>query len=189
MGGYGAAVITAVSVVNMMSTLAFIALTGLASAVSIIIGKTIGSGRYNLVKEYAITTQLVFLIVGILTGIMLYALTDPFLSLYTGISATALAEAKLLALVLSITIIGSAYEYPCLSMVKAGGDISFMFKNDTIFVFLVVLPSAFLAAYLGAPAWVTFACLKSDQILKCFVAIVKINRFNWIKDLTRESAA
>ena len=63
-----------------------------------------------------------------------------------------------------------------------------MFKNDTIFVFLVVLPSAFLAAHFGAPAWVTFACLKCDQILKCFVAVVKINRFNWMKKLTRETA-
>ena len=63
-----------------------------------------------------------------------------------------------------------------------------MFINDTIFVFLVVLPSAFLAAHVGAPAWVTFACLKCDQILKCFVAVVKINRFNWMKKLTRETA-
>ena len=29
-----------------------------------------------------------------------------------------------------------------------------------------------------------FACLKCDQIFKCFVAVVKINRFNWMKNLT-----
>ena len=61
-----------------------------------------------------------------------------------------------------------------------------MFKNDTIFVFLVVIPSAIIAYLLKAPAWVTFACLKCDQILKCFVAVVKINRFNWMKNLTRD---
>jgi hypothetical protein len=49
----------------------------------------------------------------------------------------------------------------------------------------VVLPSALISAWLGAPAWWVFACLKSDQILKCFVAVVKINRFNWMKNLTR----
>ena len=73
-------------------------------------------------------------------------------------------------------------------LVKAGGDVGFVFKNDTIFVFLVVLPSAMLAAWLGAPAWVVWACLKCDQILKCFVAVVKINRFNWIRNLTRTAA-
>ena len=48
-------------------------------------------------------------------------------------------------------------------------------------------PSAIIASYLGAPAWVVFACLKCDQILKCFVAVVKINRFNWMKNLTRDN--
>ena len=64
-----------------------------------------------------------------------------------------------------------------------GGN--FVFKNDFIFVFLVVLPSAIIATVLHAPAWVVFACLKCDQILKCFVAVVKINRFDWMKNLTR----
>ena len=74
-------------------------------------------------------------------------------------------------------------------LVKSGGDISFVFKNDAIFVFLVVLPSAVIAFLLGAPPWVVFACLKCDHILKCFVAVVKINRFNWMKNLTRDRMA
>ena len=92
----------------------------------------------------------------------------------------------LLSRVLAVTLVGTCYQMPCLfGLVKSGGDISFVFRNDSIFVFLVVLPSAFLAAYLGAPAWVTFACLKCDQIFKCFVAVVKVNSFNWMKKLTR----
>jgi len=33
-----------------------------------------------------------------------------------------------------------------------------------------------------------FACLKSDQILKCAVAAVKVNRFKWMNSLTRDVA-
>ena len=73
-----------------------------------------------------------------------------------------------------------------LQQTKSGGDIGFVFKNDTIFVFGVVLPSAVIALHFGAPAWVVFACLKCDQILKCVVAVFKINSFNWMKNLTRE---
>ena len=72
-------------------------------------------------------------------------------------------------------------------LVKSGGDIGFVFKNDTIFVCFVVLPSAILAAHFGAPAWVVYACLKCDQILKCIVAFFKINSFNWMKNLTRDT--
>ena len=89
--------------------------------------------------------------------------------------------------VLSVSIVGTCYQATGLSgLVKSGGDTGFVFKNDSIFVFLVVLPASVLALVLNAPVWVVFACLKCDQVLKCFVAVVKINRFNWMKKLTRE---
>lgn len=188
---FDASVATAVSIANTMGTLAFIAIGGLASAVGIITGKTVGAGKYELMKEYARTTQVIFLFVGLLSGALVAVLRGPFIGLYSGalgggISQAAAGEAALLIGVISITIIGSGYQMPCLfGLVKSGGDISFVFKNDTIFVFCVVLPSALISAWLGAPAWWVFACLKSDQILKCFVAVVKINRFNWMKNLTR----
>ena len=186
LGGYGAPVITAASVVNTLNTLAFITISGLSSAVGIITGKTIGAGKTELMKEYAYTTQILFLGVGLFSGALVALIAKPFIGLYTGISAEAARQSLLFAHVMSVTIIGTGYQMPCLfGLVKSGGDIHFVFRNDTIFVFLVVLPSAILAAWLGAPAWVTFACLKCDQILKCFVAVVKINRFNWMKNLTR----
>ena len=89
--------------------------------------------------------------------------------------------------VLAVTIIGQSYQAPCLAgLVKAGGDTSFVFINDTIFVFLTVLPSALIAMYIfNAPAWVIFACLKSDQITKCPAAAIKVNRYKWMKNITR----
>jgi len=60
-----------------------------------------------------------------------------------------------------------------------------VFKNDTIFIWLVVIPSSLLSAFVFKfPPVVTFCCLKCDQILKCFVAVVKVNRFRWIRDVT-----
>ena len=189
---FGPHISTAVSIANTMNSLAYITISGFASAVGIITGKTVGAGKYGLMKEYARTTQVVFLCIGLLSGGLLTLLRVPFVSLYTGaiggISADAAEEALRLIRVLSITVIGSSYQAPCLfGLVKSGGDISFVFKNDTIFVFCVVLPSALISAFLGAPAWVVFLCLKSDQILKCFVAVVKINFFYRIKNLTRET--
>jgi Na+-driven multidrug efflux pump len=94
--------------------------------------------------------------------------------------------ARQFMIVIAIAGVGRCYQAVCLAgLVKAGGDTSFVFINDTIFVFLVVLPSGLLASYLGAPEWVVYACLQSDQILKCAVAVVKINRFKWMKKLTR----
>ena len=46
----------------------------------------------------------------------------------------------------------------------------------------IVCGVLFLAAFVLElhPVWIFF-CLKSDQILKCFVAVVKVNRYKWVK--------
>ena len=180
-----AGAVTAVSIANTLNNLAYVVMNGMSGAVGIITGKTIGAGQESKMREYAKTVQILFLALGLLTGLCVYLLRDPFISLYA-VSAAAVAESQAYINVLSVTLIGTCYQAACLfGLVKSGGDISFVFKNDFIFVFLVVLPSTVIATALHAPAWVVFACLKCDQILKCFVAVVKINRFNWMKNLTR----
>ena len=90
--------------------------------------------------------------------------------------------------VLALTTVGTAYQACSLSgIVRAGGDTKFVFLNDTIWVFLVVLPSAWLAGYIfQAPPWLVFFLLKGDQLYKCAVAVVKVNRFKWIRNITRD---
>ncbi len=187
LGRFNQSVIAATSVANNLNSLAYVAVNGMSSAVGIITGKTVGAGKTRLMKEYAKTTQILFFGIGLLTGLTLFLLRVPFISLYSGITPEAANFAKQFCTVLSVTIIGTCYQAACLfGLVKSGGDIGFVFKNDTIFVFGVVLPSAVIALSLGAPAWVVFALLKCDQILKCFVAVFKINSFNWMKNLTRD---
>ena len=186
LGCYSAGVIAAASITGMLHNLIYVWMNGLSSAVGIITGKTVGAGQYEKMKEYSKTVQMIFLFVGLISGAVVFLFRDGFISLYSA-SAEAQVYARQFINVISVTIIGTCYQAACLfGLVKSGGDISFVFKNDTIFVFLVVIPSALIAMWLGAPPWVVFACLKCDQILKCFVAIVKINRYNWMKNLTRD---
>lgn len=187
-GRFDGSVMTATSITGQLHNMMYIAMNGLSSAVGIITGKTVGAGRLDKIREYSRTTQVIFICVGLLSGLAVHLLRDPFIALYTDASPEAVAYSRQFINVISITIIGTCYQAACLfGLVKSGGDISFVFKNDTIFVFLVVLPSGLLATFLGAPAWVVYACLKCDQILKCFVALVKINRYNWMKNLTRDN--
>lgn len=182
-------VVTGLSIANTLHNLAYVIMNGMAGAVGIITGKTIGAGKESLMREYTKTVQVLFLCLGVITGIGVQLLKNPFISLYN-VSYAARIQARSLINVLSVTVIGTCYQAACLAgLVKSGGDISFVFKNDCIFVFLVVVPSALIATRLGFAPWIVFACLKCDQILKCFVAVVKINRYNWMKNLTRNGQA
>ena len=188
LGYYSAGVIAAASITGMLHNLVYVWMNGMSSAVGIITGKTVGAGQYETMKEYSKTVQMIFLFVGLISGAAVFLFRDGFISLYNA-SPEAQEYSRQFINVISVTIIGTCYQAACLfGLVKSGGDISFVFKNDTIFVFLVVIPSSLIAMWLGAPPWVVFACLKCDQILKCFVAIVKINRYNWMKNLTRDAS-
>ena len=187
LGRYSSGVMAATSIAGMLSNLAYVFINGLSNSVGIITGKTVGQGLYDKMKEYAKTVQVIFLCLGLITGLGVFLIRDPFISMYNT-SPEGITYAREFINVLSITTIGTCYQASCLfGLVKSGGDITFVFKNDTIFVFLVVIPSAVISSFLGAPPWVVYACLKCDQILKCFVAIVKINRYDWMKNLTRDN--
>ncbi|MBQ9116553.1 MAG: MATE family efflux transporter, partial [Clostridia bacterium] len=145
-------IVAALSIANTMGNLAYVVMNGMSGAVGIITGKTIGAGQVERMKEYAFTVQILFLCLGVLTGGVVFLLKYPFISMYN-VSGAAIAEASKLINVLSVTSVGTCYQAACLfGLVKSGGDISFVFKNDFVFVFFVVIPSALISTALGLPA-------------------------------------
>lgn len=186
-GRLGAASIAAVSIANIVFSVISVGVFGTANASSVIIGNTVGEGDIDKVKQYTKRLQVVFLGVGICTGLLLFIVKDYILLLYH-VSDETLGIARALMTVLSITVIGTAYQASSLTgIVRAGGATHFVLINDIIFVWAVVIPLSLIMAFvIGAPTWIVFICLKCDQILKCAVAVVKVNRYDWIKKLTKE---
>ena len=130
--------------------------------------------------------QIIFLIIGLFTGLALFCLRGPILSLYKISEATRALAGSFLT-VLSVTVIGTSYQVAVLTgIVRGGGDTRFVFFNDLIFMWLIVLPASAAAAFWLelSPVWV-FICLKADQVLKCAVAFVKVNFGKYIHKLTR----
>ena len=183
LGHLGPEAIAANSIASTVFQIVSVICYGSASATSIVIGKTIGEGNAHKVKEYAITLEIIYLIIGVCSGLFLFLFKDVVISSYGSISPESYQLSLQFMTVLSVTICGTAYQMPCLTgIVRSGGDTKFVLINDSIFMWLIVLPASFLAAFVfNLSPVVVFACLKSDQILKCFVAIPKVNRFRWIR--------
>jgi Na+-driven multidrug efflux pump len=154
----------------------------------VLIGKTIGENKpMETIKKRSKNLQLIFLAIGVVSSAILLISKNLIIDFYNAAPQTVDITNQFIW-VLCITVIGTAYEVPCLcGIVSGGGETSFVLKNDIIFMWLIVLPLSFLSAFVFKfPVVVTFACLKADQVLKCAVAVVKVNKFNWIKKATRE---
>lgn len=181
-------VLGANSIASAVFSVVSVAAYAAGNASGVIIGKTIGENRLADVKAYTRTFQALFLIIGVVSGVILFLCKGLVIGFYA-VSAQTAALADSMMTVLSVTLVGTAYEAPCLTgIVSAGGDTSFVLKNDLIFMWCIVIPLSLLSAFvLKLPPIVTFICLKSDQVTKCAVAAVKVNRFKWIRKLTRDS--
>lgn len=187
LGHLGQAAIAANSVATILLQIVSVISYGSASATAIIMGRTIGAGEKTaLIKAYARTFQVIFLFIGVGTAVVLLIVRGPVLSIYS-LSEDAKALSWQFMSVLAIACIGTAYQMAALcGIVRGGGDTRFVLINDLIFMWLIVIPSAALTAFVfNCAPIVVFLCLKSDQILKCAVAAVKVNRFDWIKNVTR----
>lgn len=163
-----------------------VAAVGSASAASVIIGKTIGEGKsLDKIKEYSKTLQIIFVCIGVLTGIVLFFVRIPIISMYN-ISEEAKNLADCFLLVLCVTCIGTAYQMPTnVGIIRGGGDSKFILILDIISIWVIVLPLSFCAAFLwNFHPVAVIACLNADQIFKCLPAFIKANRYKWIKKLT-----
>ncbi len=158
-----------------------------SNAACVLIGKTVGENMsMDIIKRRSKSLQLIFLAIGVASSAILLISKTLIIGFYNA-SPETLEITNQFIWVLSITVIGTAYEAPCLcGIVSGGGETSFVLKNDIIFMWMIVLPLSALSAFVFKfPVWVTFACLKADQVLKCAVAVVKVNKFNWVKTVTR----
>ena len=159
---------------------------GTANSSSVMIGRAIGSGRMDLLKSYARTMQLLYLAIGLATSAVLFLSIDFVLGFYA-ISGETHALAASMMHILCFTVVCSCYEYPCMcGIIAGGGNTMFAFVMDVVFTLGVAIIGAGLSAFVfGWPPLVTFALLKSDQVLKCIPNAIVVNRYRWAHDLTR----
>ena len=187
LGNLSDSAIAANSIASTLFQMLKVMAVGAASATAIIIGKTVGKGDMQKLREYVRTFQVIFLCISVITGVTLFIIRSFILEFYD-LSPETYATAKQFLLVLCITGMGTAYQMPVnIGIVRGGGDSKFVFVNDLISIWGIVLPLSFLGAFVFKwdPVWVLL-CLNSDQIFKCGAAAIKCNRFRWAKKLTRE---
>ena len=188
LGRMGESAMAANSITIMLFSLVTVLVWSVSGACAVVIGKTVGSGDTELVKQYARTMQLLFVGLGLFTGLTLLGSRDLFISLYHFSDETQVLARQFMT-IMGVSIIFTSYHAPCfVGIIRAGGDTKFVFIVDAICGWLQVLPAAFLAAFVfNASPMVVFFCLYSDQFYKWIIAIIKTNRFKWIKNLTRDT--
>ncbi|MGI6236110.1 MAG: MATE family efflux transporter [Candidatus Excrementavichristensenella sp.] len=183
----GAGILAANSIATTLFAVIKTASQGSASVANIMVGAAVGKGDIKRVKDLTKTLQLIFIIVGLASSMILFLLRAPILSIYKLNPETRQLANKFL-LVLCFTGMGTSYQMPTImGIVRGGGDARFGMVNDLVSIVGVVIPLSLTAAFVWrlSPVHVVL-CQNADQVLKCVAAAIKVNRYKWIRDITRE---
>lgn len=161
---------------------------GAANAASVMIGRKVGEGDMDVVRNYARELQRMFVLIGCVAGIVLFFLRIPILQLYD-LSDTTREMANTFLLILSVVAVTMSYQMPTnTGIIRGGGNAIYVVYLDIICIWVIVMPlSLFMAFVMNASPVVVVWCLNSDQIFKCIPAFIEANYGNWIRKLTRET--
>ncbi len=186
LGHISTTAIAANSIASIISQIFAVVGRSCANAASVLMGKTIGEGRLDLVRSYAKTMQALFVLIGLFFCTLMFLLRDPVIGLYRISDETRALSSRFLA-ILSIATAGTCYEYPVEGGIIAGGGMTeYAAWMDNLFMWLFTIPAACLSAFVFrfSPV-VTFWLLKADQLLKCIPNAIVCNRYRWVRLLTR----
>ena len=188
LGHMTAAAIAANSAASNLFLMVKSAAVGAASAASVTMGKTIGSGDLKLAKLYSKKLQKLFVAMGIICGVLLFFIRIPVLSLYQ-LSPETREMANTFLMILSVVMVGMSYQMPTNGgIIRGSGSIAYSMKVDLISTWAIVIPlSMFMAFVVKASPAIVVCCLNADQIFKCVPAFLKCNYGHWIKTMTNIS--
>lgn len=189
LGHISAEAIAANSVAGVIFNIISVVAMSSASSACVVVGKEVGENRGEegmpRIKSVAYTLELLFLAHGLVAGAALFVLRNPIIGLYD-LSAETARLAEQFVIVLSLTVVGSAFEYPISGgIIQGGGNTRYVFLVDTAFMWLFTIPFAAMSAFWwNFPPVVTFCFLKADQFLKCIPNLIVCHRFRWVRRLT-----
>lgn len=176
----------AVQVYQMLSVVSY----GAASASGIVVGQTIGAGKQGLMKPLVHTLEVLFIVLGLVSGFAIFLLRMPVLAVFGGaLTERATGLSMQFMSVLAVTTVGTSYQMACDNgIIRGGGDTAFGAKMNIISMWLIVVPfSAMAAFWWGCPPVVVFFLLKWDQLYKIIPVALRLHSWKWVRVVTREN--
>lgn len=186
LGHLGSSAIAANSIAVIVFQILSVGVYGSAGAAGILVGKTIGEGKEEKLQDLVKTLEMIFVVMGMVSAVLIFAVRSPVLMLYH-ISPEASELSRKFMAVLAVTTLGTAYQMSCDSgIIKGGGDTSFSAKLNFISMWGIVVPFSCIAAFLlHLPPVFVFFLLKWDQLYKCIPVVVRLRSWKWVRKVTR----
>lgn len=185
MGHLGTDAVAANGIANISKNLVVCFCLGLGNAGSIIVGNRLGADRLQEAKEAGGTLTRTAIIAGVVSGLVLIALS-PFITKMVDLTPAARGYLQKMLLICSYYIAGKSVNCMTIGGIfAAGGDSKFGMLCDSVTLWCITVPLGCICAFiLKLPVMVVYFVLNLDEIIKLPVVYKHYKKYKWIKNLT-----
>lgn len=190
LGHLGSDVVAANSFVIVVRNFSTVFCFSVASGGGILLGNVIGEGRMEDARRYASGTLFMTVVTGLVGSVLILA-ASPFILSYASLTEQASGYLRIMLLINTYYIIGSAVNTTLIAGVfRAGGDSRFGVICDTIDMWVYAVPLGFISAFvLKLPVMVVYFLICTDEFVKWPWVLKHYFSGKWLKNITRDNVA
>ncbi|MBR6308936.1 MAG: MATE family efflux transporter [Lachnospiraceae bacterium] len=185
-GRLGATFVSANAITAVTQQLSTVVIQGVSQAGAIVTGQTLGMGDRKKTMDQGWLFLGLGIALGTVSALFIIIAKNPVIRSFKDVSDEARAIAQQLMWAISLVIVFQATNsIMTKGVLRGGGDTKVLMLADNIFLWAVSIPLGILAGFVFklSPFWI-YVCLKSDQIIKTFWCVIRLQSGKWIKKIT-----
>lgn len=182
----GTLVLLSLNITGTVTNLFFIVFGAMATAVSIIVGQSLGAGKLEEAKIICKKLLLFLVFVCGLVGILL-AIISPFIPILFNATQDVKQLSTLILLIIALFFPVYAYNSGAVYTIRAGGVTNALFIFDILFIWGIYLPTAYLLV--SKTAWsilIVYLTVQVLEMLKSAFLTFLLKKGYWVKNLAQK---
>ena len=184
----GETALAAMNVNNAVSQIVFVTFSGIATAVAVMVGNTLGEHKLEEAETNAYKLIMTSFLSAVVVGALLFVVSPLVVNLYD-ISETTASWALESIRYNSVLIWLYSVNVAIYMTLRSGGDMKSTILADSVFTWVVMVPVALVLGYFSTMHIpLMFLLIKGTELPKFFYSLALLKKRRWIQNLTVENA-
>jgi putative MATE family efflux protein len=184
----GTGIVASINIVSTVERLSLVLFTSMAHSCAVMIGKQIGAGDEDRALLYAKRFELLGPLLGVVIGAIL-ALSSGFILSAYRVSPEVSQAAQTVLIILTVIIPVKVFNMiSIVGVLRSGGDTKFCLAIDTVPLWLIGVPLAFLGGLVWKlPVHCVYMLVCIEEFVKFGFGLRRILSAKWINNLVRHA--
>lgn len=182
----GTGVIASINIASTVERIALVLFMGMANACAVIVGNKIGEGDEHTAFLYAKKLAVIGTFMGIVMGGIVVLSTGWILSVFK-ISQEVYNDARYVIVIFGIIMVFKVFNMiNIVGILRSGGDTKFSLILDTLGVWLIAVPLAFVGGLVWSlPVAMVYLLVNLEEVFKLGFGLKRFLSGKWINNLVK----